>query len=217
MLQTESLRKQPLAFFAPRMWEIRRKLQSRRSSLRGLPLVLGSNVDRCVLESACDGLASPRRLQQTSEISGPGGLVCIPLRGEDSWVFSVPMGSRCEACCANLSAICSVCFASGKMNHTIPIILLRAMLHLFFSSGMIIYIHKPHSPRIFKNSANGSHLFSSFLDTHIATLYRGPVPSHNGPSLYGRCNSLLMIDDDDTQFRSPNWLLTSPSTWTTAL
>lgn len=60
--------------------------------------------------------------------------------GEDAVVsFSVPMGSRCEACCANLSAICSVCFASGKMNHTIPIILLRAMLHLFFSSGMITY------------------------------------------------------------------------------
>lgn len=89
MLQTESLRKQPLASSAPRMWEIRRKLQSRRSSLGGLPLVLGSNVDRCVLESACDGLASPRRLQQTSEISGPGGLVCIPSSGgKTRWFLS---------------------------------------------------------------------------------------------------------------------------------
>ncbi|KAL7909930.1 hypothetical protein GGI35DRAFT_348462 [Trichoderma velutinum] len=170
------------------MWEIRRKLQSRRSPRAAS--CARFQVHRCVLESACDGLASPRRLQQTSEISGPGGLVCIPLRGEDAWVFPVPMGSRCEACCANLSAICSVCFASCKMNHTIPIILLRAMLHLFFSSGMII--QKSHSSHIFKNTANGSHL-SSFLDTNTATPYRGSVHRLNGPSLYGHCNSLLMM------------------------
>lgn len=67
---------------------------------------------RVSIESACDGLASPRRLQQTSEISGPGGPACI-LREDAAVCSRCPMGSRCEACCANLSAICSVCLASA--------------------------------------------------------------------------------------------------------
>ncbi|KAL7928669.1 hypothetical protein V8C35DRAFT_317457 [Trichoderma chlorosporum] len=41
MLQTESLRKQSLAL-APRMWEIRRKLQSRGEGLVSPPPALGS-------------------------------------------------------------------------------------------------------------------------------------------------------------------------------
>ncbi|KAL7806243.1 hypothetical protein V8C44DRAFT_339366 [Trichoderma aethiopicum] len=49
-----------------------------------------------------------------------------------------PLGSRCEACCAKLECDMQRSSCFGGTDHTIPIILLRAMLHLFFFSGMLV-------------------------------------------------------------------------------
>lgn len=93
---------------------------------------------RVSIESACDGLASPRRLQQTSEISGPGESTCI-LR-EDVGFFSVSYGKSLRSLLRKLECDMQRLFCFGEMNHTIPIILLRAMLHLFFSSGKLLML-----------------------------------------------------------------------------
>lgn len=140
------------------MWEIRRKLQSKRWIRSSLVLVfhVWSALEasrRVSIESACDGLASPRRLQQTSEISGPRE----PLRvyfGK-TWVFfSVSYGKSLRSLLRKLECDMQRLFCFGEMNHTIPIILLRAMLHLFFSSGKLI-MFMPVS-LLGKNTANGS-------------------------------------------------------------
>ena len=55
--------------------------------------------------SASDGLASLDACSLTSEISEPWPAPCIPLGGRRCPRPSVSMGSRCEACWVNLSAI----------------------------------------------------------------------------------------------------------------
>lgn len=114
---------------------------------------------RVSIESACDGLASSRRLQQTSEISGPGGsLACI--RG-GIFFLGVLWEVVAKLVAQKLECDMQRLFCFGKTNHTIPIILLRAMLHLFFSSGKLpMYI--PIS-LLSKNTTNQSNLLFETL------------------------------------------------------
>ncbi|PTB41244.1 hypothetical protein M441DRAFT_395284 [Trichoderma asperellum CBS 433.97] len=119
---------------------------------------------RVSIESACDGLASPRRLQQTSEISGPGGPACI-LREDAAVSFSVSYGKSLRSLLRKLECDMQRLFCFGRINHTIPIILLRAMLHLFFSPGKML-ICMPIS-LLRKNTTNYSNLLLRFLDVQI--------------------------------------------------
>lgn len=56
-----------------------------------------------------------------------------------TWVsFSVSYGKSLRSLLRKLECDMQRLFCFGEMNHTIPIILLRAMLHLFFSSGKLL-------------------------------------------------------------------------------
>lgn len=52
--------------------------------------------------------------------------------------ISVSYGKSLRSLLRKLECDMQRSFCFGEMNHTIPIILLRAMLHLFFSSGKLL-------------------------------------------------------------------------------